>query len=292
MKTAITISFEWLILVFSLFSLLLLILNSYLITGNLSDLTLTFGEKTWHIHKALACCHSKWFQKAVTSGFEETNSGAIILNDDPEFADAIDCMVSYFYKAGYTTSEYDTSASLLHAQVATIADKYDCPSLYELARASFEKTVMTVESDEWIAIAAFIYEHMTTELSAHKELRNLVITAAVNRPAVLLMTLGKDSMVELLRSDADLATDLLLPVARLHTNKAKDVSKCIFRCSDCQYVHAGSRNCSYVESGNSLIEMSCPRCGNQSGLGYRPYAHTSDQFQAFSCPSCDGIQTE
>jgi hypothetical protein len=31
---------------------------------------LTFGEKSWQIHKALACCHSIWFQKAVNIGFE------------------------------------------------------------------------------------------------------------------------------------------------------------------------------------------------------------------------------
>lgn len=42
--------------------------------GNLSDLTLKFGEKSWQIHKALACCHSKWFQKAVTIGFKVSNS--------------------------------------------------------------------------------------------------------------------------------------------------------------------------------------------------------------------------
>jgi len=27
-------------------------------------------EKSWQIHKTLACCHSKWFQKAVTGDFE------------------------------------------------------------------------------------------------------------------------------------------------------------------------------------------------------------------------------
>jgi hypothetical protein len=56
-------------------------------------------------------------------------------------------MVTYFYKAGYNVSQYDTSESLLHAQVATIADKYDCASLYKLARISFADTVNAVESN-------------------------------------------------------------------------------------------------------------------------------------------------
>jgi hypothetical protein len=43
---------------------------SYLLSGKLSDLTLNFGNKTWQIHKALAVCHSKWFQKALTGGLE------------------------------------------------------------------------------------------------------------------------------------------------------------------------------------------------------------------------------
>jgi hypothetical protein len=43
---------------------------SYLISGDLSDLTLNFGGKTWQVHKALAICHSKWFQKALTSGLK------------------------------------------------------------------------------------------------------------------------------------------------------------------------------------------------------------------------------
>jgi hypothetical protein len=43
---------------------------SYLTSGVLSDLTLEFGDKPWQIHKALAVCHSKWFQKALTVGLE------------------------------------------------------------------------------------------------------------------------------------------------------------------------------------------------------------------------------
>lgn len=32
----------------------------------------------------------------------------IVLEDDVEMADALDCMVSYFYEAGYNTAKYDT----------------------------------------------------------------------------------------------------------------------------------------------------------------------------------------
>ncbi|KAH7079102.1 hypothetical protein BKA63DRAFT_531809 [Paraphoma chrysanthemicola] len=185
-------------------------LSKYLLAGNLSDLTLNFGEKSWQIHKALACCHSVWFQKAVNIGFEESNSGVITLQDDPEFADAVDCMVSYFYKASYDVSQYDISESLLHAQVATMADKYDCASLYKLARTSFAKAINAVESNDWVAVAALVYDNTTTDLPAHEELRSLVVAAVANRPVVLKGILQLGNTAELLRSHAHLATDLLL----------------------------------------------------------------------------------
>ncbi|KAF2818317.1 hypothetical protein CC86DRAFT_399334 [Ophiobolus disseminans] len=220
-------------------------LSGYLFAGNLSDLTLNFGEKSWQIHRALACCHSIWFQKAVNIGFEASgfSHGVITLNDDPEFADAIDCMVSYFYKAGYNVSQYDTSESLLHAQVATIADKYDCASLYKLARTSFADTVNAVESNDWFAVAALIYDHTTTELPAHEELRGLVVAAVANRPVVLKVILQLESTVGLLRSNADLATDLLLSgpyiqtgvTSKRHSYKVGLVGS--FSCPSCDGLH-------------------------------------------------------
>lgn len=57
-------------------------------------------------------------------------------------------MVSYFYKAGYSATGYNTSECLLHAQVAIVADEYDCTSLYRIARDSFANTVKTVKTDD------------------------------------------------------------------------------------------------------------------------------------------------
>lgn len=56
--------------------LLLMTRYRYLASGNLADLTLNFGEKSRQIHKALACSHSKWFQKAVTGGFDVSSYGS------------------------------------------------------------------------------------------------------------------------------------------------------------------------------------------------------------------------
>jgi len=217
---------------------------------------------------------------------QETDSGVITLNDDPEFADAIHCMVSYFYKANYRPSEYDTSESLLHAQVAIMADKYDCASLFELARSSFANAVKGVEIEDWIAIATLIYEHMPTDLESHVEFRGLVISAVVERPDALSEFLEKDSIVGLLRSNADMATDLLL------ASPKTEFSQYIFTCTDCGYMHVGPRNCSYVESNDGPVgKRPCPRCGQYSGGTSEVCFDDTDSFEAFPC-SCGGFQNQ
>lgn len=54
---------------------------------------------------------------------QEAASNVIELKDEIKFADAIDCMVFYFYMAGYDADAYNCYEPLLHAQVAVIADK-------------------------------------------------------------------------------------------------------------------------------------------------------------------------
>jgi hypothetical protein len=112
-------------------------------------------------------------------------------------------MVSYFYQASYDCSKYTTSESLLHAQVAILADKYVCPSLYDLARTSFLKTIENVDSGDWGIIAAFIYDFTTTEAPAHIELRDIVVGAVAGRHSVFQATLQNPKNVELLRQDVD-----------------------------------------------------------------------------------------
>lgn len=199
-------------------------------------------------------------------------------------------MVSYFYRAGYDASKYDVSESLLHAQVAIIADKYDCASLYKLAQISFASTVNAVESGDWVTIAGLIY-HYTIESPAHEELRWLVISSVANRPNVLESILGMESTVELLRSNADLATDILLN--GMHKRKTEDNTRYIFFCDGCRYAHAGSRDCSRLvpdsryEDGMGV----CPRCGTGSGKISKRHVHKVGLVKTSPCV-CDGIETE
>ncbi|PVH90153.1 hypothetical protein DM02DRAFT_79809 [Periconia macrospinosa] len=170
------------------------------------------------------------FQNAVTTGFKENIDKEVTLEDSPEFADAIDCMVSYFYNANYDTSKYNASESLLHAQVAIIADEYDCASLYRLAKISFANAIKAVESDDWAAIAPLIYDYTTTELQAHKELRGLVVAAVTDNTILSKSIFQMKSIEELLRSNADLATDLLL--SGQQRLRDKEASTSILTCNN------------------------------------------------------------
>jgi hypothetical protein len=198
-------------------------------------------------------------------------------------------MVSYFYTASYNIAPYDTSESLLHAQVATIADKHDCATLYKLARTSFANTINVVKGDDWLDVAALIYDHTTTDLPAHKELRSLVVAAIANRPVVMKSIFQLESTAGLLRSTADLATDLLL--SGLHSREMQDVAKQIFVCGKCRYAHAGSRGCSYVTQRNIADTSVCPICENYTGAASKKFACVNSLVQAYPCPSCEGIHT-
>jgi hypothetical protein len=211
----------------------------------------------------------------------------ITLKDDPDFANAIDCMVSYFYEACYNASKYDTSEPLLHAQVAIIADKYDCPSLYELARTSFTNTVEIVKSDEWTAVAALVYNHTTTEVSAHVELRNSVVAAVAGRPTVSKTIYQNKGFEELLRSTTDLATDLLL--YGLPGSQENEALKQISRCASCGYTHLGSRDCPNVMSGYAR-GRSCPQCSRTPKKSKKGLCKP-DVFETFACVSCKGFHT-
>jgi len=195
-------------------------------------------------------------------------------------------MVSYFYNAKYDATGYNTPEPLLHAQVITIADKYDCASLNKLATKSFANTVQTVEGDDWAAVATIVYEHTTTDSSAHAALRSLVVAALAGRHSVLTTTLKNTNVVELLRSNADLATDLLLGGLPENTQQH------IFSCSGCHYVHVGRYDCPSVVSDNCYgVERLCPKCGKESGATSKRYTYKVNICRVFPCPSCSGRHT-
>jgi hypothetical protein len=217
------------------------------------------------------------------------------LQDDPEFADAIDCMVSYFYSATYDVSKYNSSQALLHAQVVMLADKYDCASLYKLARTSFASAVMFAGSNEWADIATLIYEYATTDVPDHVELRSLLVAAVPRQSAASTLFFRNENIVKLLRSNADLGADVLL--SRIQRIDPSDPGDRIFLCDRCHYGHVGSPDCSTLKSRNIDLggmfgsKNVCPECGEQDGVVVKRHTCRVMDCQTFPCASCGGVHT-
>jgi hypothetical protein len=150
-------------------------------------------------------------------------------------------MSSYFYEAGYNASKYEMSEALAYAQVAIHADNHDCASLYKPAIKSFAYTVKAVGGDERCTIAAFIYEYTTIAAPAHVEIPDIVVDTVASRHSIFSSTLRNQNIVDLLRSDADLATDLLL--TGRHCPKEEEIIRFHFTCGHCNYSHAAVGNC-------------------------------------------------
>jgi hypothetical protein len=106
---------------------------------------------------------------------------------------------------------------------------------------------------------------------------------------VLKEILQLERIVGFLRSNADLATNLLLN--RPYISKIGDVTKYIFTCGKYQYTHRGSRNYAYLASQNILHDRSCPQYGGQTGVISKQHSYEVGLVGAFSYPSCDGLHT-
>ncbi len=141
--------------------------------------------------------------------------------DDTVFADAINCMVAYFYEADYKLPKTDAVAAVLHAQVLVIADKYDCATLCRMALYKFHAAIRSFNDDAWIKSAGFIYPHTTADVPNHKQLRaDLVAFAAVN-PHMVKRIQQAESFEDVLHSNGDLAIDLLRGVTEQYCKRFK-----------------------------------------------------------------------
>lgn len=112
-------------------------------SGKYSDLTLTFGSRSWKVHKSVLCLQSDFFAKACDGGFkvsstrrtcpkllltgpQETHTNTIDLSEDSEYT--IAAMVNFMYHGKYDAAQILPSeqyeggvAMLLHLRVVGLA---------------------------------------------------------------------------------------------------------------------------------------------------------------------------
>lgn len=135
-----------------------------------------------------------------------------------------------------------------------------------------------------VLLPAFVYDYTATEIPAHIELRDIVVGAVAGRYSVFQATLQNLKNVDLIRSNAELATDLLL--SGRHGSRANVTSEHHLVCGHCHYSHAEPRMCP-----NVMCKTVCSRCGKRSEKGSNSVRKVIMR-PAFSCPACDGFHSQ
>ena len=117
--------------------------TSLLKSEKYSDLTITTQARSFKVHKAIVCTQSKVFAAMSDSGFRETSTSNLLLEDDDPAT--VERMVTFFYTGDYddgtpaATLKDKGSILMANTLVYAIADKYDIGCLKRLAIAKFGK---------------------------------------------------------------------------------------------------------------------------------------------------------
>ena len=121
--------------------------TSLLKSEKYSDLTSTTQARSFKVHKAIVCTQSKVFAAVFDSGFRETSTSNLLLEDDDPAT--VERMVTFFYTGDYDDGtpavtpkddEVDVGSILMaNTLVYAIADKYDIGCLKRLAIAKFRR---------------------------------------------------------------------------------------------------------------------------------------------------------
>ncbi|KAJ5703862.1 hypothetical protein N7493_011000 [Penicillium malachiteum] len=125
-----------------------LIFKSLLDSGRYSDLTLSCKGKTFHLHRAIVCSQSSFFDAAVKYPFKEASLSHVDLPDDN--LATVQPVISFFYLQDYQdldesrlesrdyTSPRDEElhkAMWNNLGVFMAADKFDISPLKDFARS-------------------------------------------------------------------------------------------------------------------------------------------------------------
>ncbi|TLD04245.1 uncharacterized protein PgNI_12175 [Pyricularia grisea] len=74
-------------------------LKSLRISGNYSDITIVCGHDTYHVHKAIMCPRSKYFEISFKADMQENRTSCIDLSDHN--TDAVKLVIDFFYLTDY-----------------------------------------------------------------------------------------------------------------------------------------------------------------------------------------------
>ncbi|KAL5866439.1 hypothetical protein ACKVWM_011663, partial [Pyricularia oryzae] len=82
-------------------------LKSLRVSGDYSDMTVVCGDDTYHVHKAVICPRSKYFETVLKAGMHESRTSHVDLSDHNP--DAVKLVVDFFYQSDYQPSHKSPS---------------------------------------------------------------------------------------------------------------------------------------------------------------------------------------
>ncbi|KAF2169001.1 hypothetical protein M409DRAFT_21012 [Zasmidium cellare ATCC 36951] len=206
-----------------------------------SDYTIACCGSEFQVHKQVVSLHSEYFARVFKSQYKESSTNRIDLVEDPKAA--VESMVQYFYKFDYATAHIETADSIdpdvvlnnltssdatpcpdtqlssdlqSHADIYTLADKYDIPGLKTLAKTKFESLACLLAASaaspsahllaDFLKVIPFVYTHTAPN---EEGLRSSIVKAWRQAPEAISATLGDKRLRELVEKFPELGLDLV-----------------------------------------------------------------------------------
>ncbi|CAN9456975.1 unnamed protein product [Alternaria alternata] len=188
--------------------------ESCLISGEYSDLTIQCGDDVYKVHKVVVCTRAGFFARAIKFGGKEALENVINLpEDEPR---AIACLMRYLYSGTYNDDHLGNlvlklaalhDASNSHSEVYEIAEKYEVTGLKELACKNFTLACETFWDDEAFPIA--IKHALSTTIAEDRGLRDVIIKTISSHDSFV----RKAEIQAVMLEHSDLAVGVLLKKA-------------------------------------------------------------------------------
>ncbi|KAK4617759.1 hypothetical protein CLAFUW4_12421 [Fulvia fulva] len=166
------------------------------------DITITCGAQKFLCHKLILTHRSKWFQKALNGGFEESKADTIELHDEDE--DVIHAMLDFCYRTAYwypkvAVGDFTVPNANFHALVFAAGEKYFVKGLADLAADKFEAAAKGATEDQLATAITTVY---TAVPDPDKNLRKAVVDIVLERSSTPLSgeNLAFDKLFETLPS--------------------------------------------------------------------------------------------
>lgn len=174
-------------------------------SSDYSDFRVLCGSDVYHVHKAVVCSQSEFFAAACKFG-QEAAEGQINLTEDGPAR--VKAMIQYLYCLEYDIPESenteDKEGLVFHAEMYSIADKYNIRGLKSLAQDLFQKsTKKTVVIKEFATAIRTVFE---TTVDEDRGLRDIVVEIMTKNMDLL----DEPEIKEAVKETSSLAFELLM----------------------------------------------------------------------------------